>query len=397
MAESGATRRRAATLSPVSTVGALWLFLTGWFGAAVAWNAARPVVNPTRRYSPLWLPAMVVIELAPLFLLLDGVALAIGVVLGGLDRLLGVLGATLLVVAISSLAWVRLRTLVGVWRIRRHVEGRVRRAAGRARIVGRPVPTPAGMLEHRRIEYHDGLTFDLIRLDDERRELPVCVYVHGGGWRGGGPHRQARDLYHAIALDGWATMAIRYPFAPRVSVEQQIEAVRAAVRFARCGLGEHGVDATQVVLAGGSAGAHLAAMAALTPSAPDERVAACVGMYGIYDMANRDRTRAPWGMIPTTVMGVTYADQPERYRSVSPIDQDLRDSPPFLLVHGTHDTLVPIGEAEQFERVLTAAERPVDLLPVYGAQHAFDALSGITSRTVAAAIRDWLRRTVSTT
>lgn len=375
----------------VSAVGALWLFLVGWFGLALAWNAARPIIDPTRRYSPLWLPAMVVAELSPLLLVAHAVALAIGVALGGLDRTVGVLGAVLVAMAVLLLGWVRVRTLLGARRLRARVDGVVHPARGAARWRGRPVPTPDGVIERLGIEWASGLTLDLTRPDDERCDLPVCVYVHGGGWRGGDPQRQARDLYHALALAGWASVAIRYPFTPHVSVERQIDVVRDAIVWARTGLGEYGIAATDVVIAGGSAGGHLAAMAALTPRHEGERVAACIGMYGIYDMANRHRTRAPWTMIRTTVMGATVAERPDRYRSVSPIDQDPSDSPPFLLVHGTHDTLVPIGEAELFHRVLSDAGRPVELIPVHGAQHAFDGLSGITSRTTAAAIRDWLR------
>jgi acetyl esterase/lipase len=92
----------------------------------------------------------------------------------------------------------------------------------------------------------------------------------------------------------------------------------------------------------------------------------------------------------------TVDEQPERYRAVSPIDPVPEGSPPFLVVHGTHDTLVPPGEGEQFVEVLRSAGRPVVYVPVYGAQHAFDALSSITSRTSAAVIRDWLHATVRT-
>lgn len=241
--------------------------------------------------------------------------------------------------------------------------------------------------------WNGSLTADVTRPDDDRHDLPVAVYVHGGGWTGGDPQRQARDLAHALALDGWVTLGIRYPFAPTATVEDQITAVRESVRWARTGLAEHGVDATTIVLVGGSAGGHLAAMAALTAT-DGEQVAACVGVYGIYDMANRNRTRAHWDKIRNEVMLATVDEQPERYRSVSPIDRVHDGTPPFLIVHGTHDTLVPPREGEQFVAALRARERPVEFVPVYGAQHAFDALSGPTSRTAAALIRDWLSRTV---
>lgn len=373
---------------------AAWLFLTGIVSVPLVWNAAKPVIDPTRRYSPWWLPAMVITETAPLWLALHIAVLAVGVLGGGLGSVFGVVGAAMLAASIVLLIWVRTRTAIGVRRLRRHVSGSIHRARGAGRWRGRPIPTPPGVREQHAIGWGDGLTLDLTRPDDDRRALPVMVYVHGGGWTGGDPQRQARDLYHSLALDGWASLGIRYPFTPGVTVEDQIAVVRTAVRWARTGLSDHGVDATTVVLAGGSAGGHLAAMAALTADRDDERVAACVGMYGVYDMANRNRTRAPWAKIRNEVMLASVDEQPERYRAVSPIDRVHDDTPPFLVVHGTHDTLVPAGEGEQFVAVLEAAGRPVDYVPVYGAQHAFDALSGVTSRTVAAAIRDWLGATV---
>ena len=66
----------------------------------------------------------------------------------------------------------------------------------------------------------------------------------------------------------------------------------------------------------------------------------------------------------------------------------------MLIVHGTHDTLVPIAEGEQFVTALVVADRPVDFVRVYGAQHAFDALSSRTSRATAAMVTTWLRQNV---
>jgi acetyl esterase/lipase len=244
------------------------------------------------------------------------------------------------------------------------------------------------------------LTLDLVgpsqhdRSADRPARTPVLVYVHGGGWTGGDPQLQARDLYHALALVGWTTVAVRYPFTPFATVEEQIATIRAAVRWVRTELGEHHAVASHVAVAGGSAGGHLASMAALTAFDPLERVDACVGIYGVYDMANRNRTRAPWTKIRREVMMASVDEAPDRYREVSPLDRIHAASPPMLIVHGTHDTLVPVREGQQFVAALRAAGRPVDFVPVYGAQHAFDALSSITSRTTAAVIATWLRRTV---
>lgn len=377
-------------LSGVSLSGALLLLFFGLVGVVATWNASRPLIDPTRRYSPSWLPAMVVTELAPLWMLVHVGVLAAGLLLGGWSNWGGRVGVGLLGLSMVLLAWIMLRTAMAVRRLRRLVAGPVHRTTGMARLTGRPVPTPRGVREVLGIEWRPGLTLDLVRPDDDRTELPVVVYVHGGGWTGGDPQRQGRDMYHALALDGWATLAIRYPFTPDVSVPEQIDAVGDAVAWARSHGPEHGIDPTMVVLAGGSAGAHLATMAALTPTDDSRRVAGVIGLYGVYDMANRNGRRAHWGMIRRDVMGVGVSEAPDRYDAVSPLVRISDDSPPMLIVHGTRDTLVPIGEAEQFVAALRAAGRPVDFVVVPGAQHAFDAVTAPVPRATAAAIRTWL-------
>lgn len=378
----------------MSVIAAVLLLFGGLVGLTASWIAARPLIDPTRRYSPWWLPAMVVTELAPFWLLLHGVVLVIGLLAGGWSNWGGRIGVGLLAVSMLLLVWVIVRSVLAVVALRRMVGGPVHAARGRARLVGLPVPTPPGVREVLGIAWSDDLTLDLIRPDDDRRQLPVVVYVHGGGWTGGDPQRQARDLYHTLALDGWATLAIRYPFTPRVSVEQQVRTVRSAVRWARTELSAHGIDATHVVLAGGSAGAHLATTATLDADHDDDTVAACVGLYGVYDMANRNGTRAHWSKIRDEVMLARVVEAPDRYDALSPLVRVDDDTPPMLIVHGERDTLVPIAEAEQFVRALRARGRPVEFVRVSGAEHAFDAVSSPVARTTAAVIRDWLRATV---
>ncbi|MEO6652881.1 MAG: alpha/beta hydrolase [Ilumatobacteraceae bacterium] len=382
-------RAHGGILGYVSIVGAILLLFVGLAGLLASWNAARPLIDPTRRYSPSWLPAMVITELAPFWLLVHGALLVLGLAIGGGSNLGGLSGAWMIVASMMLLTVILVRTTMSVRRLRRRVDGEVHGVSGRANLIGRPVPVPPGVTELLGVEWADGLTCDITRPSGKDRALPVVVYVHGGGWTSGDPQRQGRDMYHALALAGWATVAIRYPFTPTVSVERQIETVTSAVRWVRTAHAEHGIDATEVVLAGGSAGAHLAAMTALD-AAPHDRVAACIGLYGIYDMANRNHCRARWDMIRNRVMMQTVADAPARYDAVSPLCRITDESPPMLIVHGTRDTLVPIGEAEQFVAALREAGRPVEFVRVDGAQHAFDGVSSPLSRTVAAVIRTWV-------
>jgi acetyl esterase/lipase len=149
----------------------------------------------------------------------------------------------------------------------------------------------------------------------------------------------------------------------------------------------------RVAIAGGSSGAHLAALAALRKS--EASVSAAVVLYGIYDFFNRNKTRVDWPLIPRNVMKSTPDRAPELYRAASPIDQVHADAPPFLVVHGTHDSLVPIGESRYFAAALREAGAQVEMIEVAGAQHAFDALGGVRTRALAALTESFLNRAVS--
>lgn len=121
----------------------------------------------------------------------------------------------------------------------------------------------------------------------------------------------------------------------------------------------------------------------------DTRVAGCVALYGVFDFLIRHQTRVDWPVIPTKVMKTTADESPDLYRLASPIDHVHRDAPPFLVIHGTHDSLVPPREAEVFVEALRQISRsPVEYLPVIGAQHGFDAIPSMrtraTSRRIAA-------------
>jgi acetyl esterase/lipase len=382
----------------VPVLAAIVLLFAAMVGVVAVWPAVKPPADPTHRYSPSWLPAMIVTESAAFGVVVCAGLLVVGVVLGGASNPAGAVAAVVLVIVACALAMLLVRSHLAARRLRTRVTGDVPAARGVQRLTGRPVPRPPGVVVERAIEYavldSGPVTLDMIRRTVPRAEAPVVVYVHGGGWTGGDPQRQAHALYNALALDGWVVLTIRYPFTPHVNVEQQVDAVRAAVRWARDGLRAHNTQATTVVLAGGSAGGHLATLAAFTPTDDDERVDACVGMYAVYDLANRNRTRAHWTKVPEIVMRATVDDAPERYRDLSPLDRIHDATPPMLVVHGTHDTLVPIGEGEQFVDAMRAAGRPVEFVRVDGAQHAFDAFGAITGRTVAAVVRDWLNRAV---
>ena len=220
------------------------------------------------------------------------------------------------------------------------------------------------------------------RRDGENR--PALVYVHGGGWVLGFRERQGLPLMHELAARGWVCVNIDYRLSPWATFPEHLEDVKRAIAWVREHADDLGVDPGFVAVAGNSAGAHLAALAALTPDRPelqpgfedaDTRLQACVSMYGVYDFTNRAGHHAPdmMSFLARNVMKATIEDDPARYRLASPMDQVTADAPPFLVIHGDRDTLTPLAEARAFAAALReVSQAPVADVCVPGAEHAFD-------------------------
>ena len=157
-------------------------------------------------------------------------------------------------------------------------------------------------------------------------------------------------------------------------------------------------------MAGGSSGAHLAALLALTPGedryqpgfeGEDTSVGAAAVFYGVYDLLNRNRTRDNWPVIPRDLMKLRSQEDPEAFHRASPIDQVGSHAPPFLVVHGGNDSLVPVAESIQFAEALRAAStREVFYLEVEGATHGFDSIASFRTQSVVRGVRRFLERTL---
>jgi acetyl esterase/lipase len=200
---------------------------------------------------------------------------------------------------------------------------------------------------------------DVYRRRDSGGGGPVLIHFHGGHFQMGGKSREALPLLHTLASRGWVCISANYRLrAPGTFPNSLIDAKRA-ISWARAHAAEYGADPSMLIVAGSSAGAHLAAMAALTPNEPafqpgfeaaDTAVSAAVCLYGYYG----DREAA--GTLPSG---------PEAYIGC--------DAPPFLVAHGDSDTLIPIDDADHFvQRLRAGSTRPVIYLRLPRAQHSFD-------------------------
>ncbi|MAJ61404.1 MAG: hypothetical protein CBC48_16525, partial [bacterium TMED88] len=147
---------------------------------------------------------------------------------------------------------------------------------------------------------------------------------------------------------------------------------------------------------GGSAGGHLAAMVGLTANDPeyqpgfesvDTSVAAAVPFYGVYDFSNEWALQAQsntpeW--IAKTVLKVDPQTDQESMRRASPLHRIHAKAPPFLIIHGTNDSLTSVEEARHFAWSLNrVSDQPVVYAELPGTQHAFEVFH--SARTSAAA------------
>jgi acetyl esterase/lipase len=252
-----------------------------------------------------------------------------------------------------------------------------------------PLPLrPRGVECLRDRVYHEEAGLRL-RLDVYRRQKsdqkprPGLIYVHGGGWIIGQKWQQGRPMLHHFAERGWIAISIEYRLSPRATFPEHLVDVKRAIAWVRAHAGELGVDPAFLVVAGNSAGGHLASLAALTAddrtlqpgfADADTSVAACVSLYGVYDLGNRHGHwphRGLLDLLERYVLKARIEDQPELFNAASPIARIGAHAPPFLVVHGTRDSVVPVAEARQFVAALRRVAACA-YIEVPGAQHAFD-------------------------
>ena len=156
-------------------------------------------------------------------------------------------------------------------------------------------------------------------------------------------------------------------------------------------------------MTGGSAGGHLSAMLALTGNDPvlqpgfesvDTSVQACVPHYGVYDFTAEDGTRASRLRVDNLVRPLVMARDakyPDDYRAASPLYQVSPQAPPFFVIHGSNDSLVPVSEARSFVSALREVSKsPVAYAEMRGAQHAFDIFPSIRSAHVVRGVERFL-------
>ena len=255
------------------------------------------------------------------------------------------------------------------------------------RVAGAVPIRPRGVERLRNIAYAPDASH-LHRLDLYRRvgvagpvAAPVLLYFHGGAWVMGDKREQGIPMLGHLAERGFVCVTANYALSPKAKWPRHVLDCKLALAWVKRHVAEYGGDPSLVFLSGGSAGGHLAALVALTANDPvwqpgfeeeDTSVAACIPLYGVYDFVDPERIGNA-NLTPILEHRVFGQADAEAFAAASPISRVSESAPPFLVVHGRNDVLVPVLSARAFVAALRArSSQPVTYVELPLTQHAFD-------------------------
>ncbi|RBY90237.1 alpha/beta hydrolase [Blastococcus sp. TBT05-19] len=237
-----------------------------------------------------------------------------------------------------------------------------------------------------------------LRLDlylPDVRPAPLCLWLHGGGWMRGSRTDRAEQRLLPLAGAGVAVAAVQYRLSGQAPFPAQLDDARAAVRWLRAHAGDFGLDASRIGAWGASAGGHLASLLGLTDGGADASVQAVVAWFAPSDLVLRS-SDVPEGPLPPFVTGPLPEPSFEARllgvedvrahrdaaRAASPVAHVGPGAPPFLLMHGDRDGLIPSEHSRRLHRALRAEGVDSTLWLLDGANHedpAFDSPASLAA------------------
>ncbi|MBV8928853.1 MAG: alpha/beta hydrolase [Mycobacteriaceae bacterium] len=252
---------------------------------------------------------------------------------------------------------------------------------------------------------------DIWRRRDLPRDgkAPVVLQVPGGAWSIGWRRPQAYPLMSHLADRGWICVSLSYRVSPLHTWPDHIVDVKRALAWVKENIESYGGDPDFVAITGGSAGGHLASLVALTPNDPqyqpgfedaDTSVVAAVPLYGRYDWFSTDGDGRPEfiAFLQKFVVKEPYRTHRQIYVDASPICRLTPDAPPFFVVHGQDDSIIPVGEAREFiDALREVSKSPVAYAELPHTQHGFDIFGSPRAHYAADAVGQFLSWVYATT
>jgi acetyl esterase/lipase len=236
-------------------------------------------------------------------------------------------------------------------------------------------------VEYASVEGHR-LLLDLY-LPEGEEGAPLLVWVHGGAWRGGSKSRMPLNV---LVEEGWAIASVDYRLTPVARFPAQVHDLKAAIRFLRARSDDYDLNSETIVIAGNSAGGHLAALVGTTNGVQDlegsvgeylgesSNVQATVSFYGASNLTTILEQSTPFGLgvrIPALqlLLGAQPEDAPQIARLASPTFHVDASDPPLLLIHGDQDPQMPINQSHELHGLYQKLGLATGLEVIHGAVH----------------------------
>jgi acetyl esterase/lipase len=207
--------------------------------------------------------------------------------------------------------------------------------------------------------------------------FPLILWVHGGGWEGGSKD-SAVPVVNMLAR-GYAVASTNYRLSRHAAFPAQIHDVKGAVRYLRANAKKYKIDGDRIGVAGGSAGGHLVALLGTSgdvkelegdvgPKDVSSRVQCVIDFFGPTDLLKLSPANAKENPV-TRLLGGPTTEKRELAVSANPITYVSKDDPPFLIVHGDKDPVVPLSQSELLYEALKKAGVDATLKVVPEAGH----------------------------
>jgi len=237
---------------------------------------------------------------------------------------------------------------------------------------------------------------DLYVTRTPEKPLPTLIWIHGGGWTGG--TKESATGFQAYHEMGMNVVNVEYRLARVAQAPAAVEDCRCALRWVIQHAKEYGIDTSRIVVAGDSAGGHLALMTGMLPASagldtlcpgPDNlKVAAILNWYGAADV--NDLLAGPNMRPPAVTWLGSRPDREQVAKRVSPMTYVRNGLPPILTIHGDADPTAPYEQALRLHKALTDARVPNELMTIQGGKHGFDCCTAAQRVNAYQKIREFL-------
>ena len=213
------------------------------------------------------------------------------------------------------------------------------------------------------------------------KQLPVVVFIHGGAWQGGDKRGGFGTVAPLVESGEYAGVSVGYRLTGEAIWPAQIHDCKAAIRWLRANAKKYNLDPDKIGVTGPSAGGHLVEMLGTSGDVPElegklgehlkesSRVTCVVDQFGPADLLAMGGSHNNPNSPESRLAGGAVQETQKVAREASATTHVSKDDPPFLLIHGTNDNVVPFNQSELLHDALKKAGVESTLVPVQGGGH----------------------------